>query len=160
MRTSKRCSSRRPSTRSCPARRRTIAKPRRRSSRSASRTSWADERPRSVQRGASEIRKRMTLDGNYRGFEVATEDPGIAVVTMNEPDRLNGQTGPMKRDLTEFFFSAQMDDGIRVVVITGSGRAFSAGDGMTGRRRDYEDREKLARNIPRDRRNPLAPAPR
>jgi 2-(1,2-epoxy-1,2-dihydrophenyl)acetyl-CoA isomerase len=98
----------------------------------------------------------MTLDGNYRGFEVATEDPGIAVLTMNEPDRLNGQTGPMKRDMTEFFLAAQMDDDIRVVVVTGSGRAFSAGDDMTGRRRDYSDREKLTRNIPWDGRNPIS----
>jgi 2-(1,2-epoxy-1,2-dihydrophenyl)acetyl-CoA isomerase len=98
----------------------------------------------------------MTLDGSYRGFEVATEDPGIAVVTMNEPDRLNGQTGPMKRDLTEWFLSAQMDDDIRVVVLTGSGRAFSAGDDMTGRRRDYGDSEKLTRSIPWDGRNPIA----
>ncbi len=98
----------------------------------------------------------MTLDGSYRGFEVATEDPGIAVVTMNEPDRLNGQTGPMKRDLTEWFLSAQMDDDIRVVVLTGTGRAFSAGDDMTGRRRDYADREKLTRSIPWDGRNPVA----
>src|SRR4051794_3930066 len=98
----------------------------------------------------------MTLDGTYRGFEVATEDPGIAVLTMNEPERLNGQTGPMKRDMTEFFFAAQMDDDIRVVVITGSGRAFSAGDDMTGRRRDYSGRDKLARNIPWDGSNPIA----
>jgi len=98
----------------------------------------------------------MSLDGNYRGFEVASEAPGIAIVTMNEPDRLNGQTGPMKRDLTEFFLAAQMDDDVRVVVLTGSGRAFSAGDDMTGRRRDYEDRTKLARNIPWDGRNPIA----
>lgn len=98
----------------------------------------------------------MSLDGNYRGFEVATEAPGIAIVTMNEPDRLNGQTGPMKRDLTEWFLAAQMDDDVRVVVLTGSGRAFSAGDDMTGRRRDYADREKLTRNIPWDGRNPIS----
>lgn len=87
------------------------------------------------------------IEGNYRGFAVELHDPGIAVVTMNEPDRLNGQTGPMKRDMTEFFLGAQMDDAVRVVVVTGSGRAFSAGDDMTGRRRDYTDREKLARNL-------------
>jgi len=98
----------------------------------------------------------MTLDGSYRGFTVASEAPGIAIVTMDEPDRLNGQTGPMKRDLTEFFLAAQMDDDVRVVVITGSGRAFSAGDDMTGRRRDYDERTKLARNIPWDGRNPIA----
>ena len=98
----------------------------------------------------------MSLDGSYRGFAVTSEAPGIAIITMNEPDRLNGQTGPMKRDLTEIFLAAQMDDDVRVVVITGSGRAFSAGDDMTGRRRDYSDREKLTRNIPWDGRNPVA----
>jgi 2-(1,2-epoxy-1,2-dihydrophenyl)acetyl-CoA isomerase len=87
------------------------------------------------------------LIGNYRGFEVAMHDPGIAVVTMNDPDHLNGQNPPMKRDMTEFFLAAQMDNAIRVIVITGSGRAFSAGDDMTGRRRDWGDRTKLARNI-------------
>ena len=88
-----------------------------------------------------------SLAGSYRGFEVALHDPGIAVVTMNEPDRLNGQTPPMKRDMTEFFLEAQMDNSIRVVVVTGSGRAFSAGDDMTGRRRDYSQAEKLSRSL-------------
>jgi 2-(1,2-epoxy-1,2-dihydrophenyl)acetyl-CoA isomerase len=92
----------------------------------------------------------MGLEGNYRGFEVAMHEPGIAVVTMNDPDHLNGQNAPMKRDMTEFFLSAQMDNAIRVIVVTGSGRAFSAGDDMTGRRRDWDDRTKLARNIPWD----------
>jgi 2-(1,2-epoxy-1,2-dihydrophenyl)acetyl-CoA isomerase len=49
-----------------------------------------------------------------------------------------------------------MDDAVRVVVLTGSGRAFSAGDDMTGRRRDYSDREKLARTIRWDGRNAMA----
>jgi hypothetical protein len=30
--------------------------------------------------------------GNFRGFEVAIHDPGIAVVTFNQPERLNGMT--------------------------------------------------------------------
>jgi 2-(1,2-epoxy-1,2-dihydrophenyl)acetyl-CoA isomerase len=91
-----------------------------------------------------------TLEGNYRGFEVAMHDPGVAVVTMNDPDHLNGQNGPMKRDMTEFFTRAQLDRAIRVVVVTGSGRAFCAGDDMTGRKRDWDDRTKLAHNIPWD----------
>jgi 2-(1,2-epoxy-1,2-dihydrophenyl)acetyl-CoA isomerase len=97
----------------------------------------------------------MTLVGNYRGFEVAMHDPGIAVVTMNDPDHLNGQNEPMKRDMTEFFLSAQMDDTIRVIVITGSGRAFSAGDDLTGRRRDWSDRTKLARTLRWDTRSAM-----
>jgi 2-(1,2-epoxy-1,2-dihydrophenyl)acetyl-CoA isomerase len=89
----------------------------------------------------------MTLAGNYRGFEVAMHDLGVAVLTMNEPDRLNGQTGPLKRDMTEFFVQAQLDNGTRVIVVTGSGRAFCAGDDMTGRPRDYDDRDRLGTSL-------------
>jgi len=71
--------------------------------------------------------------GTFRGFEVALQDRGIAVVTFNQPDRMNGMTQGMKRDLIEVLTEAQMDDHVRVVVITGSGRAFSAGDDITGR---------------------------
>ena len=60
-------------------------------------------------------------------------DPGIALITFNQPDRLNGMTQGMKRDLIETILQAQMDDAVRVVVFTGSGRAFSAGDDITGR---------------------------
>lgn len=72
--------------------------------------------------------------GNFRGFEVTVQDPGIAVVTFNQPERLNGFTQGAKRDLVETLLQAQMDDSVRVVVITGSGRAFCAGDDITGRR--------------------------
>jgi 2-(1,2-epoxy-1,2-dihydrophenyl)acetyl-CoA isomerase len=72
--------------------------------------------------------------GNFRGFEVAIHEPGIAVITLNQPERLNGTTQPMKRDLIETLLQAQMDDHVRVVVITGSGRAFCAGDDMGSRR--------------------------
>jgi len=71
--------------------------------------------------------------GTFRGFEVALRDPGIALITFNQPDRLNGMTQGMKRDLVEVLLEAQMDDAVRVVVLTGSGRAFSAGDDITGR---------------------------
>jgi 2-(1,2-epoxy-1,2-dihydrophenyl)acetyl-CoA isomerase len=73
--------------------------------------------------------------GTFRGFEVALHDRGVALITFNEPDRLNGMTQAMKRDLVETLLQAQMDDGVRVIVLTGSGRAFSAGDDITGRER-------------------------
>jgi 2-(1,2-epoxy-1,2-dihydrophenyl)acetyl-CoA isomerase len=71
--------------------------------------------------------------GNFRGFELAMHDPGIALITFNQPERLNGMTQGMKRDLIETLLQAQMDDAVRIVVFTGSGRAFSAGDDITGR---------------------------
>jgi 2-(1,2-epoxy-1,2-dihydrophenyl)acetyl-CoA isomerase len=92
--------------------------------------------------------------GNFRGFEVAVHDPGIALITFNQPDRLNGMRPGMKRDLVETLLQAQMDDAIRVVVITGSGRAFSAGDDITGRE-VQDDGRALVPEIPRGHNNPL-----
>ena len=39
--------------------------------------------------------------GTLRGFEVQLEDPGIVWVTFNTPERLNGMTSSIKRDLIE-----------------------------------------------------------
>lgn len=83
------------------------------------------------------------MEGRFRGFEVSTTSSGVATIVMNEPDHLNGTTQPMKRDLTEVITEIQMDDRVRVVILTGSGRAFCAGDDMTGRRRDWGDATKL-----------------
>ena len=93
--------------------------------------------------------------GKFRGFEIVMHDPGIAVITFNTPERLNGMTQPTKRDLVETLLQAQMDDGVRIVVITGSGRAFSAGDDLTGRRPDWGDAKSLAPSIPPGHRDPI-----
>lgn len=92
--------------------------------------------------------------GNFRGFEVAVHDPGITLITFNQPDRLNGMQPGTKRDLVETLLQAQMDDAIRVVVITGSGRAFSAGDDITGRQ-VANDGSALVPEIPRGHNNAL-----
>jgi 2-(1,2-epoxy-1,2-dihydrophenyl)acetyl-CoA isomerase len=69
--------------------------------------------------------------GHYAGFSVSLDGPGIATVTFDQPDRLNGFTRGLKRDLIELLFQAQVDDAVRVVVFTGTGRAFSAGDDIS-----------------------------
>lgn len=71
--------------------------------------------------------------GQFLGFETEIHDPGIAVITFNQPERMNGLTQAIKRDLIEQLTQAQMDDRVRVVVFTGQGRAFCAGDDITGR---------------------------
>lgn len=92
--------------------------------------------------------------GVFRGFEVALTDPGIALITFNQPERLNGMTQGMKRDLIETLLQAQMDDAVRVVVFTGSGRAFSAGDDISGRRPAGGGRA-LVPDVPPGHRTPL-----
>lgn len=72
-------------------------------------------------------------DQQLVGFSVAMRDPGIATITFTTPERLNGMTQRIKRELTETLNQIQMDERVRVVVITGSGRAFCAGDDITGR---------------------------
>ncbi len=74
--------------------------------------------------------------GTRTGFDTRTEDPGILVVTFNQPETLNASNGPMKRDLIETLTQAQMDDTVRVVVFTGAGTAFWAGDDLSGRKPD------------------------
>ena len=71
-------------------------------------------------------------NGTYNGFVCELHDPGILVITFNQPERLNGSTQPMKRDLIETLVQAQMHDSVRVVVFTGQGNAFCAGDDLSG----------------------------
>ena len=85
--------------------------------------------------------------GTFRGFETALDSQGIALITFNQPERLNGMTQGMKRDLVEVLLEAQMDDAVRVVVFTGSGRAFSAGDDISGRPRDGQGARALVPDI-------------
>ncbi len=66
--------------------------------------------------------------GVFEGFEVEMHDPGIALVAFNRPETLNAFTHHCKREPIEFLTQAQMDDSVRVVVFTGRGRAFAAGD--------------------------------
>ena len=68
--------------------------------------------------------------GHFSGFELSMKDPGIAWFQFNTPERLNGMTTVIKRDMIEAVTQAQMDNAVRVLVFTGSGRAFCAGDDL------------------------------
>lgn len=74
--------------------------------------------------------------GTYCGFEVTGHDPGIQLITFNRPERLNGTSSAMKRDLIEVLTQTQMDDSVRVVVFTGTGKGFCAGDTIGPEYRD------------------------
>ena len=52
---------------------------------------------------------------------------GIVKVTLNRPEKLNAFIGHMRRDLAEALEHAGSDRTVRVVIITGAGRAFCAG---------------------------------
>src|SRR5437763_865641 len=52
---------------------------------------------------------------------------GVGTVTLNRPEKLNAFDGPMCRELTEALRMLAGSDVVRVIVVTGSGRAFCAG---------------------------------
>ena len=52
---------------------------------------------------------------------------GVATITLNRPERLNALTFEVYRELTDTFAALQTSDDVRVVVITGAGRAFCSG---------------------------------
>jgi 2-(1,2-epoxy-1,2-dihydrophenyl)acetyl-CoA isomerase len=62
----------------------------------------------------------------YEHIQVA-EAEGITTITLCRPDRLNAFIGHMRRDLAEALEHAGSDRSVRVVVVTGAGRAFCAG---------------------------------
>ncbi|MEX0941954.1 MAG: enoyl-CoA hydratase/isomerase family protein [Pseudomonadales bacterium] len=68
--------------------------------------------------------------GQFTGFEISVEEPGIAWFTFNEPEKLNGMSSAKKRDLIEALTQAQMDNAVRVIVFIGQGRGFCAGDDL------------------------------
>ncbi|MFT7650311.1 MAG: enoyl-CoA hydratase/carnithine racemase [Candidatus Poriferisodalaceae bacterium] len=54
-------------------------------------------------------------------------DEGVATLTFNRPERMNAWNGVMAREISESLQWADATDAVRVVVITGAGRAFCAG---------------------------------
>lgn len=54
-------------------------------------------------------------------------DGHVATVTLNRPDRLNAISGPMLSQLSKRLLEADRDRQVRVIVLTGAGRAFCAG---------------------------------
>ena len=52
---------------------------------------------------------------------------GVAIVTLNRPEKLNAMTARMGAELGDAMAEADGDDEVRAVVVTGAGRAFCAG---------------------------------
>jgi 2-(1,2-epoxy-1,2-dihydrophenyl)acetyl-CoA isomerase len=64
-------------------------------------------------------------------FEVAE---GVATLTLNRPDKLNSFNTRMHEEVAEALGQAERDPAIRVVLITGAGRGFCAGQDLSDRK--------------------------
>ena len=55
---------------------------------------------------------------------------GVALLTLNRPDRLNAWTGEMEQTYFGMLEECAADSNVRVIVVTGAGRGFCAGADM------------------------------
>lgn len=68
-----------------------------------------------------------TIDTGTEDLLAELRDDGVLVATLNRPDTRNAFSGAMGRALGDIYRMADVDDAVRVVVITGTPPAFCAG---------------------------------
>jgi 2-(1,2-epoxy-1,2-dihydrophenyl)acetyl-CoA isomerase len=64
---------------------------------------------------------------SYQHLRVDTSPEGVRTITLDRPDKLNAVNGALAASLSGALHDAGREDAVRVVVITGAGRAFCAG---------------------------------
>ncbi|HEX6419528.1 MAG TPA: enoyl-CoA hydratase-related protein [Acidimicrobiales bacterium] len=65
-------------------------------------------------------------------IELSSPRAGVAVITLDRPDRLNAMNHELVQDLHDAFDGLRSDRSTRVVVLTGAGRGFCAGLDLKG----------------------------
>ncbi len=68
------------------------------------------------------------MEYEYLKYEVAD---GILTITHNRPEKMNAQNAVTCLELNQALINADHDDDVRVVIVTGAGKAFSAGADLT-----------------------------
>jgi len=72
----------------------------------------------------------MTVSETQSPVLFELRDSGVAVVTLNRPERMNAWGGGLASAFYRCMDRAEADPAVRVIVLTGSGRAFCAGADM------------------------------
>jgi trans-feruloyl-CoA hydratase/vanillin synthase len=69
------------------------------------------------------------MDYRYENITVEVRD-GIAWTTLNRPDKKNAMSPALHRDMDDALARLEFDDDARVIVISGAGGNFSAGQDL------------------------------
>ena len=72
---------------------------------------------------------QLELQGDFQNIEFGV-DEGVAWLSFNRPDKLNSFTAKMHEEVREALGRVQQSEAIRCLIITGNGRAFSAGQDL------------------------------
>ena len=70
-------------------------------------------------------------DGDYRDIIYETQDR-LAIVTLNRPEKMNALSHRLRGELFDALKRAEADPHVRVIIIRGAGRCFSAGYDLSG----------------------------
>lgn len=70
-------------------------------------------------------------DQPYEHLLVEDRDGGVRVVTLNRPDKFNSWNAKMRGEMRDAIEAVALDPSVRVLVFTGAGRAFSAGEDVS-----------------------------
>jgi len=62
----------------------------------------------------------------------------IATLTLHRPEKMNAFTGVMMAEMIDAFDKADADDNVRVVIVTGAGRAFCAGADLSAGAKTFD----------------------
>src|SRR5436309_15765288 len=65
--------------------------------------------------------------GEYRHLAFDPRPTGVLLITINRPDVMNATNARLHWELTQVWLTVDADPAVRVALITGAGRAFSAG---------------------------------
>lgn len=69
-------------------------------------------------------------------------DDGVVTITLNRPERMNAWTAEMAAELSQVMAWCHQNDDVRVVVLTGAGKAFCAGADLGGGSGTFSGRER------------------
>src|SRR5258708_39568664 len=84
-----------------------------------------------------------------------SESGSVATISLNRPDTFNALNETICLELQDMFGEIARSDAIRAVVLTGEGRAFSAGQDLRSIESDGVDAAFLVKEVLRRRHAPL-----
>ena len=87
---------------------------------------------------------------DYREYQHLTferKPHGVVLITINRPEVLNATNDRLHWELTQVWLTLDADDTARVAVVTGAGRAFSAGGDLEMVEANSRDPKRLVRTV-------------
>ncbi len=83
----------------------------------------------------------------YQHLTFERKPHGVVLITINRPEVLNATNDRLHWELTQIWLTLDADDTARVAVVTGAGRAFSAGGDLEMVEANSRDPKRLVRTV-------------